>query len=923
MKHPKLTLATVLAAALLAAGCSGESEEKLIASAQGYLAQRDTKAAVIQLKNALQKNPESATARLLLGRALLDSGDPRGAIEELRKAQSLRAPDDEVLPPMARAMVAIGESQKVVDQFAQKTLGTPAASADLLSSVAGAYSTLRDDAKAADYAARALQAQPGFPAAMVLQAQAKAVQGDFDGAIAQVDAVLKNEPTHHGAGTLKAILLWQGKRDRDGAITAYRAVTAAHPNSVAARSALVGLLREKGDVAGATAELAELKKVAPAHPETQYLEARAAFETRDYRKAQDLMASVLKAAPDNPSALELAGSAAFQLRAFQQAEAQLSRTLQLAPGRTAARRTLAQAQLRMGQPAKALETLAPILALPTADGATLALAGEAHLQAGDAAKADDAFRRAAKASPDDTQVRTTVAIAMAARGNVAEALPQLETLAAADSSPRADLALISARMAQRDYAGATKAIDALAKKLPDAPLPEFLRGNVLKAQGNAQAAAAAFEAALAKDPAHLPSAGALAAQDLAANKPEQARQRFAAVLKADPKAYAAHLALADIATRTQAGPEAVRRHLTDAVQAAPGEPRPRVQLVNQLLRDNDTKGALSAAQEGIAAQPDQPELLDALGRAQLAAGDTQQALGTFRKLAATQPQNGMLTVRLAEAQVAAKDLDGARASLRRALQIDPRLFAAQRGLATLAMAEKKPDDAVAVAREWQKAHPKEAAGFALEGEVQAARKDWPAAIGALRAASERQKTPEIALALHSALLNGGQKAEADRWAAEWQKANPKDAAFRFHLGDVALARGDLAVAEGHYRAVMEQQPGNPVPMNNVAWIMAKQGKPGAVKLAEQASQLRPDAATILDTLAFALAAEKQMPRALEVQKQAVAKAPKDHGLRLNLAKLYLQAGDKAQARGELETLAKLGDAYRGQAEVGELLKQAQ
>ena len=33
--------------------------------------------------------------------------------------------------------------------------------------------------------------------------------------------------------------------------------------------------------------------------------------------------------------------------------------------------------------------------------------------------------------------------------------------------------------------------------------------------------------------------------------------------------------------------------------------------------------------------------------------------------------------------------------------------------------------------------------------------------------------------------------------------------------------------------------------------------------------------------------------------------------------------ENGRLRGELETLAKLGDAYRGQAEVGELLKQVQ
>ena len=69
-----------------------------------------------------------------------------------------------------------------------------------------------------------------------------------------------------------------------------------------------------------------------------------------------------------------------------------------------------------------------------------------------------------------------------------------------------------------------------------------------------------------------------------------------------------------------------------------------------------------------------------------------------------------------------------------------------------------------------------------------------------------------------------------------------------------------------------------------------------------------------------LAEKKEYAKAIELQKKALELQPESAGLRLNLAKIYLKAGDKGKAKTELETLAKLGDKFAGQAEVSALLK---
>jgi putative PEP-CTERM system TPR-repeat lipoprotein len=329
---------------------------------------------------------------------------------------------------------------------------------------------------------------------------------------------------------------------------------------------------------------------------------------------------------------------------------------------------------------------------------------------------------------------------------------------------------------------------------------------------------------------------------------------------------------------------------------------------------------LAAAQAGATALPDNLDLLSALGATQLATGDAQQALSTFRRVVALQPTQPLHHVRLAEAYAAAKDNDNAARSLRKALELQPGLMAAQRGLVVLALTNKRPQDAMQLAREVQKSRPGEAAGWIFEGDIAASEKDWTAAEAAYRTAMQRQPADmEPVVKLHQVLSRSGKPEAAERMAADRIKERPQDATFRFYLGDQAMAAGRNAEAESHYRAVLQQQPQNAAAMNNVAWLMVQQGKPGALPIAEQANRLQPGRPPLQDTLAAALAAEGKAKEAVEVQKRAVLGDLKNPSYKLHLAELYLKAGDKAFARAELDELAQLGDKFPQQAKVTELI----
>ena len=126
MKHvsfSKALLAALLPIVLVA--CGGDDPQKMLTSAKEYLEKKDNAAALIQIKNALQAQPESGEGRYLLGVALLNTGNAAGAEIELDKAQRLKYDDEKVVPLLAKAMAFQGKYRKITDDLAGVQLTSP------------------------------------------------------------------------------------------------------------------------------------------------------------------------------------------------------------------------------------------------------------------------------------------------------------------------------------------------------------------------------------------------------------------------------------------------------------------------------------------------------------------------------------------------------------------------------------------------------------------------------------------------------------------------------------------------------------------------------------------------------------------------------------------------------------------------------
>ncbi len=912
------TALSALMLTLLLAAC-GDKPETMLISAKDYLAKNDSKAAIIQIKNALQSNPDLPEARFLLGTTLLESRDPVGAELELRKALELKHPQDLVAPQLARAMLAQGQAKKLIDEFAKMELSQASAKASLQISLSSAYG-LQGNVELSQAALNAaLLVDPGYAPALIAQARQKAVQRDFDGALALADEVIVKSPKSFEAWKLKGDILLYAKNQVVDALAAYRRAVELKPDFLVGHAAVTTLLLQQGNLTDAATQVEQIKKFAPQHPQTKYLEAQLAFQNKDFKLARELALQVLKASPNNIQGLQLAGAVELQLNSLLQAESYLSKAVQLAPELALTRRLLVVTYLRSGQTAKAMAALLPGLKKENVDPELLSVAGEVYLQNGDIKQAAEYFTKATQQNPKNSRNRTSLALTHFMAGQVDLALAELQDIVMSDTGTTADLALISVHLRRQEFDLALKAIDGLEKKQPDKPLAAHLRARTLLDKKDIAGARKSFERALTIDPSYFPAVVSLAAMDMADKKPEDAKKRFEAVLTKDPKNSRAALALAEIAARSGATNDEVGKLIGNAVAANPTDAAPRLLLIDFHLRNKDVRAASSAAQNAAAALPDSPEVLDALGRTQQAAGELNQAITSYNKLAGMQPLSPLPHLRLAGAHMAGKNKDAAVQSLRKALEIKPDLLEAQRALIVLDLEGKKFKEALTTARTVQKQRPKEAAGYVLEGDINAAQKNWDSAATAYRVGLKQVNSPELAIKLHSVLSAAAKGAEADKFSATWQKDNPKDAAFLFYLGDRAIARKDYGSAEKNYAAVITLQPNNAIAYNNLAWVSGKLNRDGAIAFAEKANTMAPNQPAFMDTLAELLSDKGDYAKAVELQNKALAQQPQNALFKLNLAKIHIKGGKKDLARKELDELTKLGDKFPAQAEVAALL----
>lgn len=917
-----LSIALAFSSAIPLSGCdrfANHTAEEHIQRAKDMQDQGDLKSSIIELKNAVQKDPNNAQARWLLGQAYIRFKLGESALKELEKARELGVSESALRPDLGRALLLTRDYRRILDDI-QVSADSPAPErAQILQLRADALMGSGKGKEACAMYKESSLADPKLAKAYIGQGLCAFGEGRTDDAERLVkQAVQLDDRNPDNWLALASFEQAQGKSSE--AKTAYDRALKVEYTNLDALSGRATILLTMNQVDAAQKDIDTLRRLYPKHHVSKYMEALQAFRAQQYEKSRDLLEANLKTAPYHVESLFLLGSTYQQLDQYSQAAQKLNDALRIAPNSIPVRTLLASIQLKLNQPKAALDNLNPIIQLPQAGAPQLGLAGEAQLMLGNTREALASFERAQSIAPQSSTAKQARGRAQLALGNFDAGIEALQEASKQEKgSQYADLIMAQALWQKGETQAALETLQRAENQSPkDVRFPQ-LRGNLLFNSGDLQGARAAFEKALAIEPSNTVIILALSDLDERQGKPDAARKRLAAALDKAPKDEALLLAMAYL-SKKQGDLAAERQLIEKAAAASPDSIQPQELLVKLELASGNIPKALSIAQNIASRQSSQPAALLLLANTQMTAGDYLNAASAYKRILASQPKNADVLYRLGLAQIGLNQADDARKSLNAAIADSPDSSAPLAALASLEIKAKKYERAIDLARKLQQQDPRNPAGLILEGDTYYAMARYAQAIALYDRAFAILPQGNLVLKSAQAMERSGQKNQAEKKLVDWVNAHPSDNETRQALAERYEVSGRTSEAVKHYEFLLKSNPDNVLVLNNLANLYLNQKDPRAIELANRAQKLAPDSPAVLDTYGWIMVMNGRPSDGKAALEKAAKLAPSVLTLRYHLAVALAQSGESNRARRELTQLLSDKKAFPDRAKAEALLK---
>ncbi|WP_417500524.1 tetratricopeptide repeat protein [Marinobacter sp.] len=830
---PGLILASsMLLAFPLLSGCSNgpDSSEALshITRAETYSEQGQFRSALLEVKNAIQKDPNNVEHIVRLADLYLQVGAAKSASELLEPW--MQEKPEAVALTLARAYVEQGKHLSATETLALHTPETP-----------------EDQLEASLIRAEALRRSGEVAEALALFNNLRASNASNTEAITGTLKALINLGKHTQA--IETADDWLTKNDKAPEVLYWKGLAQYQLNQLEQASAtltdavgemptsdvflpirrnvlsaLSRVLTEQGKITEAQIYNHILAENSNTSAREQGEAVMAALKERDFEEAKTILRDSLKLDPENEQAAMLLGAISAGTGELDEGTQLLTENLDPETTPTQFIRAATMAQIDTGDREAALKTLDRAIQARPNDNELLAMHGILALSLPDyESEGIASLSKAISNQPERVRFRLALARHYLQKDNPEQALGQLRMAFTTNPS---------------DWATTGTYLSVLIQQGEKQEAGE-IRDSLLNGYGNE------------------PRAVLLASLvDTQLGNPEAATKRLEKLVNESPQLQEPKVALASLYTQSGQTDQAVSL-LIDAATLTPDVIRP-LQQAGRVYAQNHTLAETISWLENVAET--RPELernsdvllaLIAINQSKLS--DARATLSKWKdtEFGPVKLAYGQLLLAETKAAIRDKEWPQARAKAAEAIALDPKNIGFALLPAVIAQMEGKLEDAFSAVDAVEKTHGELPATILSRARLLQQQKDSKAAYDYL---SEKWQTTKITQLVPS--LIGLAKEEAPDTVGDlteqWVYVTPQNLAAHLARADWLLTNGQEAAAVNHYEQVLAKQPNTVAALNNLAWALRNQNPERAVRLARQASELAPNSPAVLDTYGWVL-----------------------------------------------------------------------
>ena len=922
----RITLMVVIFALF---ACSGQiDDKKSVESAKQYLEENKLREASLELKTALQSNSENAEARYLLGQINIILGDMPAAAKEFRKAELVGWDEGQSRVGQARALAKLQDFKKVIEEIQIQDNYSPDIRADLYGLKAYSYAALGEREKAEQLVAEgeAIDAN----ALQILKTRIQLnLTGNRESLLAGMRQLEQVAKLYKDNTELLLLTAYGALRAQNTGLAAekFNMVIALEPDNLVTyngRSARLGLTRIlilQKDFDNAMDLLQPLFKQSPDDPETNYIGGLLAFEQGDYDLAEKRILKALKLVPDNARTQLLFGAVNFAQKDYEQASYYIVRYLNQEPGNIAARKLLGRTYILMGQHDDAQAILKG--GIDEGDAELLTLVGLSQLESGDIESGLSDLRKAVDAAPEKQSIRGELARAYITAGETEKAIQQLNTiLAEGGNKDQAQILKVTAYLRDQQYDRAIDLALEILERSPQSPAILTLVGNVFAASGDRTEARKYFNRAREIKPEYSAAAMLLAALAEEEGNFKEAKKLYLSINSIDDESSEHLLALARLSGK-QGDNDAMINWLEKARQKSPEDIRSRLILAEHYLQEEQVARAEELASEIKDLAPHDPRLLALQGRVLMAQQRYNEALVPLKELVTRESKTILGRTLLGEVYMRLGQLSDARQQLKLALKLNEFDLASLLLMAKIELSDRNIEKAVSYSRKSQKVKPDLYVGYELEGDIQLADKNYPAAKVLYKHALSLQPSLSLSVKFSNVLVNMESPEQAKEPLLKWLSEHPDDIVAHQHLAGIYQFLNENVPAIKSFEIVLKAQPDNVVALNNLAWLYSLEKNPDALKMAERAYELAPGNSAVQDTYGWLLINHGQHEKGRRILEQALKGLPDVAEIQYHYAAALAKTGETIEAKKRLNVLLQDQQSFPGREDARSLLQSLQ